>query len=150
MRLSSGQAAVNYLLNNFETRLRELEIPVRLLDRDQLNLNKPDYSRHVLDRCNPALSNQTPLWYYVLAEACVETIEGIGKLGPLGSLLVAESVRGLLQLDRNSMRYKTRRQDIAPSKQIPGYLERKFLQMSDLILAANSGVSDPTTFITRQ
>ena len=150
MRLSSGQATVNHLITNFQSRLHDLEIPVCLLSREQLNLNKPNYSQNVLDRCNPALSSHTPLWYYVLAEACVETVEGIGKLGPLGSLLVAESIRGLLQLDRNSMMYKRRRHDIAPSKRISIAPARKFLQMSDLILAANSVVSDPTTLITRQ
>jgi len=150
MRLSSGQATVNHLLNNYQARLLELEIPICLLNRDQLNLNKPGFSRHVLDSCSPALSTHTPLWYYVLAEACVETFEGIGKLGPLGSLIVAESIRGLLQLDRDSIMYKTRRQDIAPSKNIANLPGRKFLQMSDLLLAANTSISDPTSLIIRQ
>jgi Animal haem peroxidase len=47
-----------------------------------------------------ALENQTPLWYYVLAEA-----ELLGQgltLGPVGGRIVGEVFVGLLQLDRGS------------------------------------------------
>src|SRR4029079_12017962 len=47
-----------------------------------------------------ALENQTPLWYYVLAEA-ERLMDGL-KLGPTGGRMVGEVFIGLLQLDPNS------------------------------------------------
>lgn len=47
-----------------------------------------------------ALENQTPLWYYVLAEA--ERLENGLHLGPTGGRIVGEVFIGLLQLDSNS------------------------------------------------
>jgi hypothetical protein len=47
-----------------------------------------------------ALENQTPLWYYVLAEAQQQT-DGL-TLGQTGGRLVGEVFIGLLQLDPNS------------------------------------------------
>lgn len=47
-----------------------------------------------------ALENQTPLWYYVLAEAERAT-DGL-TLGPTGGRIVGEVFIGLLQLDPNS------------------------------------------------
>jgi hypothetical protein len=47
-----------------------------------------------------ALENQTPLWYYVLAEAERMT-DGL-TLGPVGGRIVGEVFVGLLQLDPNS------------------------------------------------
>jgi hypothetical protein len=47
-----------------------------------------------------ALENQTPLWYYCLAEA-ERLMDGL-KLGPTGGRIVGEVFIGLLQLDPNS------------------------------------------------
>src|SRR6185503_1137208 len=47
-----------------------------------------------------ALENQTPLWYYVLAEA--ERLMNGVTLGPTGGRIVGEVFIGLLQLDINS------------------------------------------------
>jgi hypothetical protein len=143
MRLGSGQATVHYVRTRFRRQLADCNIPIRPLTRDELNLNKPDDPQCVLDNCNPALSENTPLWFYLLAEAsCTETVEGIGKLGPLGSLIIAESIKGLLKLDRTSVLHvHQRRTDITPTKEIAG---RRFLQMSDLILATNPELPDPT------
>ena len=47
-----------------------------------------------------ALENQTPLWYYVLAEA--ERLTNGVTLGPTGGRIVGEVFIGLLQLDLNS------------------------------------------------
>jgi hypothetical protein len=47
-----------------------------------------------------ALENQTPLWYYVLAEA--ERLMNGVTLGPTGGRIVGEVFLGLLQLDTNS------------------------------------------------
>jgi hypothetical protein len=47
-----------------------------------------------------ALENQTPLWYYCLAEA-ERLMDGL-HLGPTGGRIVGEVFVGLLQLDPNS------------------------------------------------
>jgi hypothetical protein len=47
-----------------------------------------------------ALENQTPLWYYVLAEA--ERLTDGLTLGPVGGRIVGEVFIGLLELDPNS------------------------------------------------
>jgi len=47
-----------------------------------------------------ALENQSPLWYYVLAEA--EMLANGLHLGPVGGRIVGEVFIGLLQLDPNS------------------------------------------------
>ena len=145
MRLGSGQATIRYLLRDFRDQLDNLYIPVQPLSPDELNMNSARHQLGVLDSCGDLLSSETPLWYYVLAEACRETVDGIVKLGPLGSLIVAETIRGLLQLDRDSLLHRRRRQnDITPTKKISKIPGRRFLQMSNLIVAANGGVADPT------
>jgi Animal haem peroxidase len=68
---------------------RELGAPV--IDPFDLRELKP--FGHGLDR-------STPLWYYVLKEA--ELVQGGTKLGPVGGRIVAETVIGLLELDRSS------------------------------------------------
>jgi hypothetical protein len=47
-----------------------------------------------------ALENQTPLWFYVLAEA--EQLGGGLRLGPTGARLIAEVFLGLIELDPTS------------------------------------------------
>jgi hypothetical protein len=47
-----------------------------------------------------ALENQTPLWYYVLAEA--EMLASGLHLGPVGGRIVGEVFAGVLELDPNS------------------------------------------------
>ncbi|WP_431283752.1 peroxidase family protein [Humitalea sp. 24SJ18S-53] len=47
------------------------------------------------------LHTRTPLWYYILKEA--EVVEQGNRLGPLGSLIVAEVFVGLLQGDKTSI-----------------------------------------------
>jgi hypothetical protein len=46
------------------------------------------------------LEASTPLWYYILREASVFN-NGI-RLGPVGGRIVAETIIGLLQLDKSS------------------------------------------------
>ncbi|MDQ4009347.1 MAG: peroxidase [Actinomycetota bacterium] len=46
------------------------------------------------------LDASTPLWYYILREASVFT-NGV-RLGPLGGRIVAETIIGMLQLDKSS------------------------------------------------
>jgi hypothetical protein len=50
---------------------------------------------------NNDLSRKTPLWYYVLAEA--HALYRGDRLGPLGSLLVAETLRALVSLSSPSI-----------------------------------------------
>lgn len=45
-------------------------------------------------------AEETPLWFYVLAEAAV--LGGGKRLGPLGSLLIAETLIGLIAADEES------------------------------------------------
>ncbi|MGH4000663.1 MAG: peroxidase family protein, partial [Pseudonocardiaceae bacterium] len=46
------------------------------------------------------LEASTPLWYYILREASV--LNGGVRLGPLGGRIVAETIIGMLQLDKSS------------------------------------------------
>ena len=141
MKLCSGQAAVNDLLENFSQQLDEYEIPIRQLTADELNLNSPNNPRGVLDGCCSTLTDNTPLWFYLLAEA---SLDGNGKLGPLGSLIMAETVKGILKLDGASvLNLPISRQYIKPTKEIAG-VPGHYLQMSDLILAATPGLPNPT------
>jgi hypothetical protein len=59
------------------------------------------------------LDASTPLWYYVLREASVFT-NGV-RLGPLGGRIVAETIIGMLQLDKSSY-LNTRFRPSLPSK----------------------------------
>ncbi len=51
------------------------------------------------------LITQTPLWFYTLKEA--EVLTGGEKLGPLGSMLVADTIVGLMLQDPNSVLNRT-------------------------------------------
>ncbi|HKR52465.1 MAG TPA: hypothetical protein VJT72_23390, partial [Pseudonocardiaceae bacterium] len=53
-----------------------------------------------LRRYGLGLEASTPLWYYVLREASVLN-KGV-RLGPVGGRIVAETIIGLLQLDKSS------------------------------------------------
>src|SRR5918998_1007269 len=59
------------------------------------------------------LDASTPLWYYILREASVFT-DGV-RLGPLGGRIVAETIIGMLQLDKSSY-LNTRFRPSLPSK----------------------------------
>lgn len=75
---------------------------------------------------------KTPLWYYILAEALA--LNRGERLGPLGSLLVAEVLRALVLLSRPS---------ILPTCSVnPGYIQRTkcidgkmYLSMGDVVHA---------------
>jgi len=45
-------------------------------------------------------SERTPLWYYILAEAAAEPL---GRLGPVGSTIVAEVLIGLIRGSKDSI-----------------------------------------------
>jgi hypothetical protein len=73
-----------------------------------------------------ALENQSPLWYYVLAEA--ETLANGLHLGPVGGRIVGEVFIGLLQLDPGS--YLTGRPGWTPT--LPARTAGDF-RMTDLL-----------------
>jgi nucleoid-associated protein YgaU len=49
------------------------------------------------------LSERTPLWYYVLAEAAAKTCGNGERLGPVGSTIVAEVLTGLVRRSADSI-----------------------------------------------
>jgi hypothetical protein len=75
-------------------------------------------SRHFpeLRQYGIGLDASTPLWYYILREASVLT-NGV-RLGPVGGRIVAETIIGMLQLDKSSY-LNTRFRPSLPS-QTPG------------------------------
>ena len=75
------------------------------------------------------LETKTPLWYYILAEA-LAVHEGT-RLGPLGSLIVAEVLRALVRLSKPSALHEQFVSSyIEPTKDIHG---RRYLRMTDLL-----------------
>ena len=50
--------------------------------------------------CDGGFSQRTPLWYYILAEAATEST---GRLGPVGSTIVAEVLIGLVRGSKDSI-----------------------------------------------
>jgi hypothetical protein len=82
------------------------------------------------------VEHNTPLLYYVLAEA--QSVEGGRCLGPVGARIVAEVVLGLVQRDRTS--YLNVRPDWRPT--LPSQVGRSQFRMVDLL--AFAGV-DPTS-----
>lgn len=156
MGMGTGQEIVRHLTEHFPEQLKVCGIKIQPLTPDQLNLNRNGRPQNILtDHC-PTLLERTPLWYYLLAEACIDTDDTtptdgkFGKLGPLGSLIVAESIKGLLRINKFSL-FETKQlsTDIKPSKKIRQVQGRSFLQMSDLILAVNPGLPDPLEPKTR-
>ena len=82
-----------------------------------------------------ALENQTPLWYYTLAEA--ERLEDGLRLGPVGGTIVGEVFIGLLQLDPNGfMRVQPTWRPTLPAQQAGTF------KMTDLLRWARV---DPTS-----
>jgi hypothetical protein len=72
---------------------------------------------------------KTPLWYYILVEAHA-TRDGY-RLGPLGSLIVAEVLRALVYLSSPSiLRAPFKSSYIKPTKEIHG---KRYLRMTDLL-----------------
>jgi hypothetical protein len=75
---------------------------------------------------------KTPLWYYILAEA--QATQGGYRLGPLGSLIVAEALRGLVYLSSPSvLRKPFESRYIEPTKDVHG---RRCFRMTDLLEVA--------------
>jgi len=91
---------------------------------------------------------RTPLWYYILKEALV--VEQGNRLGPLGSLIVAETFVGLLQGDKTSILGRNpgwRFGDPLPGLVLPG-ADVSF-RFADLVTVA-AGITDADDAATRK
>jgi hypothetical protein len=78
--------------------LRHLTWSIPAGQRIAQNIGAPMLHLQELAGYGVALENQTPLWYYVLAEA--ERLQDGLHLGPVGGRIVGEVFFGLLQLDQ--------------------------------------------------
>jgi hypothetical protein len=82
--------------------------PISSKDMGDLLINKkidgeilnPDEARKVKERLRTAFSEETPLWFYILAEA---ELQGDGKLGVVGSTILAETIIKILYLSEFSI-----------------------------------------------
>lgn len=141
LRIGCAQDMVDFIQDRHAHQLEKHGIKLKKLDAESLGINR---AYPPLMHC-PRLYEKTPLWYYALAEANQEPHDGKGKLGVLGSLILADSIMGLLKLDSQSVLHVNRRRDLVPAtKIIKDVNDEAFLQMSDLILAATPGLPDPT------
>ena len=113
-RIQSGQA--------FARALQERGLPCKVLDHKYLATRQPVKGKKGLFKfvpIPPELQNETPLWFYILAEAQaplvdhfghkefdeVELLNGVGaktQLGWVGGRIVAEVFYGLLDCDAES------------------------------------------------
>lgn len=140
LRVSSAQDIIDDIQEHHAEQLQRLGIHLETLDANALGKNRLYPPLRHCER----LYEKTPLWFYSLAEAYQETHDGKGKLGVLGSLILADTIMGLLKLDTDSILHTPRRQDlVTPTKAVKEVEGKRFLQMSDLILAANPGLPDP-------
>ena len=76
------------------------------------------------------LTRETPLWFYVLKEA--EVLHGGQRLGPVGSMIIAETFLGLVYGDRNS--FLSQRKNWQP--ELPSQTPGSFT-MADLLRFTN-------------
>lgn len=99
MGLPSAQIYYRRLVEAFPWVCDELNI--RLLTEAELA------SADWLDDQNPelfeAIKDNTPLWYYLLAEARVDEKSDGDRLGPLGSLIVGSTILGLLESNHSAV-----------------------------------------------
>ena len=72
----------------------------------------------------PQWKGKAPLWYYVLKEA--ELFNNGRRMGPVGGRIVAETILGILALDKTSYLY-------APGGYVP-----EFPTVGDFLLAAGT------------
>jgi hypothetical protein len=94
MRLPTGQAAVRALNSTLGA---GSSIPT--LTPSQLESGATTAEKQALSA--GGFLARTPLWYYILAEACV--LGNGERLGPLGSHIVAEVIIGLIRLSPSSI-----------------------------------------------
>jgi hypothetical protein len=106
--------------------LRQLTWSIPAGQRIAQNMGAPMLHLQEIAHYGVALENQTPLWYYVLAEA--ERLADGLRLGPVGGRIVGEVFLGLLQLDpRGFMRLQPNWRPTLPSQTPGGF------RMTDLL-----------------
>ena len=124
MRLPSGQAVV-----------RQLGLEAKMLTAQQLTGGTDtavgDRSGRVL--VESGLSDETPLFYYVLREAEMEPYCG-DRLGPAGSQIVADVIEGAFRHDRDSY-WRFAGKWKPPEWKFPAGASRQINFMGDLIAA---------------
>jgi hypothetical protein len=96
--LASGQKVADRLNQGLPTNLRFHVWTNTEIGSQTADANGVDHLSGVLS--NPAYDNQAPLWLYLLAESRI--VNNGGKLGPVGSRIVAEVIGGLLAADSQS------------------------------------------------
>lgn len=140
-RLPSGQHICERALAGWKDALQQAGINLQPLSADALNLNDDNVRRNLLHHASPALVTNTPLWYYLLAEGWAAQQ---GRLGTLGSLVVAETIQGLLALDSTSIIHQVPcRRFITPTGKNAGTGQLHW-QMADLIAAVEKSKLNPT------
>lgn len=116
-------------------------IGLRTLSAQELNplVTLNERCRGLLDFAgDDGLSSKTPLWYYVLAEA--HAMHRGDRLGQLGSLIVAETLRALVYLSSPSILAGDRPGAyVAPSGNVRG---RPHVRMIDLLAAVEEPIAD--------
>jgi hypothetical protein len=95
--IASGDPPTSLAQRNL---LRHLTWGIPAGQRIAQNMGNPMLHLQELADYGVALENQTPLWYYTLAEA--ERLADGLRLGPTGGRIAGEVFIGLLQLDPNS------------------------------------------------
>src|SRR6185369_17533105 len=88
LRLPVGQAVATALELPVMSPAALQEVARDVSDEQLAALNAGDFARH------------TPLWYYILAEAATAPF---GRLGPVGSTIVAEVLIGLIRGSKDSI-----------------------------------------------
>jgi hypothetical protein len=83
------------------------------------------YSNAELGLEGTVWKGKAPLWYYTLKES--EIVHGGKRLGPVGGRIVAETILGILALDKTSYFYA------------PGGFVPQFRTIGDFLLAAGTG-----------
>lgn len=121
--ISSGDAPISLPQRNL---LRQVTWSLPAGQRIAQNMGAQMLHLQELAGYGVALENQTPLWYYVLAEA--EMLASGLHLGPVGGRIVGEVFAGLLELDPRS--YLSAQPGWIPS--LPSATPRTF-HMTDLL-----------------
>jgi hypothetical protein len=87
----------------------------------------------------PAFKGKTPLWYYILKEA---ELGGGNKLGPVGGLIVAETLVGLIKNSRHSILSQPGWYPTHTRSGVPGMASATF-RMVDLLGYIGKGGINP-------
>lgn len=123
-------------------RTRALDLPTGQEISDKINgrqsLKSDQIADLLPDNLKGEFSKNTPLWFYLLAEA--EINEGGETLGEIGSQIIAETFVGLLRIDE----FSVLNNDFSPDKELTN--EKGFFGMPEMlkfIAKHNKGFLNP-------